>query len=81
MAEDLPRLGTLWHDGWHEVLAYLAPSGLVAARTPDDFRERLLAIRARTRVFGAEFAPREFCMIYVDELEHLLSVRQRGDRG
>lgn len=40
-AADEDDLVALWHDGWHETHAPLAPPELVERRTMDDFRSRI----------------------------------------
>lgn len=65
---EIRALAQLWHEGWQDAHAKLAPPGLVAARTLESFRERLAAAREYTRAVGPAGAPRGFFMLKDDEL-------------
>lgn len=71
VAADLPGLGALWHDGWHEAHARHVAEELMRARTPEDFDRRLRAMLQQTRVAGSPDDPVGFCTIREDELMHL----------
>ena len=43
-ATDLDQLAHVWHDGWHEAHAHLAPLELTQQRTYDSVRSRLEAM-------------------------------------
>lgn len=47
---DIPALGTLWTDGWHEAHAAIVPAGLTALRTYDSFVDRLTRDLAACRI-------------------------------
>jgi len=70
-AADLDRLAEVWHEGWHEAHAHLAPPELTKLRTLQNFRGRLAAALADTRVVGPPGAPLGFCIIQGDELFQL----------
>lgn len=82
-AEDaeLDHLARLWHDGWRDAHAALAPPGLVAARTVASFRERLAAMLPDTRVAGPAGAPLGLCIIKDDELYQLFVAREARGTG
>jgi ribosomal protein S18 acetylase RimI-like enzyme len=78
-AEEVDRLATIWHDGWHEAHAHLAPPGLAEFRTLDSFRDRIEAALSNTRVTGPPQAATGFCIVKDDELYQLyVSVPARG---
>lgn len=71
IAADLPTLGALWHDGWHEAHAPHVAEALTRTRTLEDFDRRLRAMLKETRVAGAPGNPLGFCTLRDDELMHL----------
>src|SRR4051812_45569639 len=73
---EIDHLARLWHEGWNDAHGKLAPDGLVRARTPESFRERLALARDDTRVIGPPGAPLGLCMIKEDELYQLYVARQ-----
>jgi hypothetical protein len=56
-ASELDHLARIWHQGWHDAHAHIAPAGLVQARTLERFRERLAAALPDTFVIGPKGAP------------------------
>jgi ribosomal protein S18 acetylase RimI-like enzyme len=78
---ELDHLARLWHEGWHDAHAALAPPGLVQARTVDRFRERLAAALVDTRVVGPVGGPLGLCMIKEDELYQLYVARDARGTG
>ena len=67
-ASELEHLARIWHEGWHDAHAHIAPEGLVKARTLERFRARLAAALAETFVIGPPGAPDGFFMLKDDEL-------------
>ena len=57
---EIDHLARLWHEGWRDAHAALAPAGLVRARTLDSFRDRLAAALADTFAIGPPGAPSGF---------------------
>jgi ribosomal protein S18 acetylase RimI-like enzyme len=80
-AQDIDHLARLWHQGWNDAHATLAPEGLVRARTLERFRERLVEARDDTRVIGPPGAPLGLCMIKDDELYQLYVAREARGSG
>ena len=68
-------LARLWHEGWQDGHAHLAPPGLVAARTVERFRERLAAALSDTFVTGPHGAPDGFFILRGDELYQFFVAR------
>jgi GNAT superfamily N-acetyltransferase len=68
---DLDQLARVWHDGWHEAHASLAPPELTQLRTLESFRARLEPALPQTRVAGPPGAPTGFCTVQNDELYQL----------
>ena len=54
---EIDHLARLWHEGWRDAHAALAPAGLVRARTLESFRDRLAAALADTFLIGPPDAP------------------------
>ena len=78
-AAEIDHLALLWHDGWHEALAPLAPPELTRLRTLESFRERLEAALTNTWVVGPPGAPVGFCVLRGEELYQLfVSPEARG---
>ena len=67
-AGEVDHLAQLWHDGWQDGHAHVAPEGLRRARTLVSFRERLAAALPDTYVIGPFGAPTGFFMLAGDEL-------------
>jgi ribosomal protein S18 acetylase RimI-like enzyme len=76
---DLDRLARIWYEGWKVAHTGLLPSGLAARRTPESFRQRLLADLASVRVAGPPDEPSGFCLVRGDELCQLyIDLETRG---
>ncbi len=67
-ASELDHLARLWHEGWQDGHAHVAPEGLTRARTLERFRARLGAAANDTFVAGSHGAPDGFFMLRGDEL-------------
>lgn len=80
-ADEIDHLARLWHDGWNDAHAALAPPGLVAARTLASFRERLAAALPDICVVGPAGAPLGLCIIKEDELYQLFLARAARGTG
>ena len=78
---EIDHLARLWHQGWHDAHAALAPAGLVRARTLDSFRDRLAAALADTFLFGPPDAPSGFYMLKGDELYQFYVAREARRSG
>ncbi len=78
---EIDHLARLWHEGWHDAHASLAPPGLVRARTLDSFRERMAAALADTFVIGPPGAPSGFFMLKDDELYQFYVAREARGSG
>jgi len=78
---EIDHLAQLWHDGWQDAHASLAPPGLARARTLKSFRERLAAALDDTRVAGPAGAPLGLCMLKDDELYQLYVAREARGSG
>ena len=81
VAAEIDHLARLWHEGWHDAHASLAPPGLVAARTLESFRERLAAALADTFVIGPPGAPSGFFMLKGAELYQFYVARSARGSG
>ena len=80
-AHEIDHLARLWHEGWQDAHATLAPPGLVRARTLESFRDRLGAALADTRVAGPAGAATGLCMLKDDELYQLYVARAARGTG
>ena len=80
-AAEIDHLARLWHEGWHDAHASLAPPGLVRARTLESFRERMAAALADTFVIGPPGAPSGFYMLKDDELNQFYVARAARGSG
>jgi len=80
-ASEIGALARLWHDGWQDAHAKLAPPGLVRARTLESFRARLVAAHDDTRVAGPAGAPLGFFMLQDDELYQFYVAREARGSG
>jgi GNAT superfamily N-acetyltransferase len=78
---ELDHLARLWHEGWRDGHAHLAPPGLVAARTVERFRERLAAAFSDTFVIGERGAPDGFFILRGDELYQFFVARSARGSG
>jgi GNAT superfamily N-acetyltransferase len=78
---ELDHLARLWHEGWHDAHASLAPPGLVAARTRESFRERMAAALTDTFVIGPPGSPSGFTMLKGDELYQFYVSREARGSG
>ena len=76
---EIEQLARIWYEGWNDAHAHLVPAELVRHRTPERFRDRLLAAFADVRVVGASGAPVGFVIVKDDELYQLyVSATSRG---
>jgi GNAT superfamily N-acetyltransferase len=71
----------IWHVGWHDAHAAVAPAGLTRARTLESFRVRLAAARDDTRVMGPAGAPLGLFMLKADELYQFYVAREARGSG
>jgi len=78
---EIDHLARLWHQGWNDAHAALAPAGLVRARTLDSFRDRLAAALADTFLIGPPDAPSGFYMLKGDELYQFYVAREARGSG
>ena len=78
---EIDHLARLWHQGWNDAHASLAPAGLVRARTLDSFRDRLAAALPDTFVIGPPGAPSGFYMLKDDELYQFYVARAARGLG
>jgi GNAT superfamily N-acetyltransferase len=78
---EIDHLAQLWFDVWHQSHAPLAPPHLVRLRTRDNFRDRLRAMLADTRVIGPPGAPLGFCALKGDELHQLFVAQTAHGSG
>jgi GNAT superfamily N-acetyltransferase len=78
---EIDAVARLWHEGWQDAHGTIAPAGLVRARTPESFRERLAAARDDSRVAGPAGAPRGFFMLKGDELNQFYLAREARGSG
>ena len=72
---DLEALARLWHESWRDGHAHIAPAGLIKARTPESFAERIAAALPDTFVSGPEEAPLGFFILKGDELYQFFVAR------
>ena len=80
-AAEIDHLAQLWHDGWHDAHARVAPEGLTRARTRELFAERLAAARPDSYVIGPFGAPTGFFMLKGDELYQFYVARAARGSG
>lgn len=80
-ASELGALAQLWHDGWQDAHAAIAPEALVRVRTLESFARRLEAGLADVRVIGPMNAPAGFYMLKGGELYQLFVARQARGAG
>ena len=78
---EIDHLARLWHQGWNDAHASLAPAGLVRARTLDSFRDRLATAIADTFVIGPPGTPSGFYMLKDDELYQFYVARAARGLG
>ena len=78
---EIDPLARLWHQGWNDAHAALAPAGLVRARTLESFRDRLAAALPATFVIGPPGAPSGFHMLKGDELYQFYVAREARGSG
>src|ERR1044072_7575705 len=78
---EIDHLARLWHQGWNDAHASLAPAGLVRARTLDSFRDRLATAIADTFVIGPPGTPSGFYMLKDDELYQFYVARSARGSG
>lgn len=80
-ASDIDPLATLWHEGWNDGHAAVAPAGLIAARTRESFRARIAAALADTFATEPAGAPDGFFMLKGDELYQFYVARPARGSG
>jgi len=78
---EIDHLARLWHEGWHDAHASIAPAGLVRARTLESFRERMAAALADTFVIGPPGVQFGFYMLKGDELYQFYVARTARGSG
>ena len=78
---EIDHLARVWHQGWNDAHAALAPAGLVRARTLESFRDRLAAALADTFVAGPLSTPSGFHMLKGDELYQFYVARSARGSG
>ena len=66
--EDIGRLASIWHSGWHDAHAELLPLALVRARTERAMRERIERNFGDVRVIAGPAGPLGFAMVKGTEL-------------
>jgi AcrR family transcriptional regulator len=77
--DDVPDLARIWSEGWREAHLGNVPDPLVAARTPDSFRERALDLLRCTTVAVVAGEVAGFVMVEGDEVQQLyVDPRHRG---
>jgi GNAT superfamily N-acetyltransferase len=79
--DEIDALAALWHDGWRDAHAEIVPVELARLRTLDNFRDRLRAALAETRVVGPPGAPSGFTMLKADELYQFYVARTARGTG
>lgn len=57
---DVEAIARIWHAGWHDAHADIAPEGLARHRTLERFRERARSLAADLRCVGPAGAPLAF---------------------
>jgi GNAT superfamily N-acetyltransferase len=80
-ADELDHLARLWHEGWHDAHAAIAPAGVVAARTLPRFRARLASALDDVQVIGPRGSPDGFFMLKGDELYQFYVAREARGTG
>jgi len=70
-ADEVDRLARIWYDGWQDAHAAILPEKLARLRTPESFRDRLLARLSTTRVAELQGEAVGFCTLDDDELYQL----------
>ncbi|WP_315831068.1 GNAT family N-acetyltransferase [Bradyrhizobium prioriisuperbiae] len=80
-AGEVDHLARLWHDGWHDAHAPLAPLELIRLRTLASFRERLQAAFPDVYVVGPAGAPLGFCVLKGEELSQLFVAPEAHGSG
>ena len=78
---EIDAVARMWHDGWRDAHAALAPAGLARARTLESFRARLAAARDDSRVAGPAGAPLGMFMLKDDELNQFYVARDARGSG
>jgi GNAT superfamily N-acetyltransferase len=80
-AAEIDHLAQLWHDGWQDAHARVAPEGLTRARTLATFKERLAKALPDSYVIGPFGAPTGFFMLKGDELNQFYVAREARGAG
>ncbi|HEX5203294.1 GNAT family N-acetyltransferase [Paractinoplanes rhizophilus] len=70
-AADAARVAEIWHTGWRDGHLGNVPDELVAARTPESFRERAAARVPDTTVAEVGGVVAGFVMVVADEVEQV----------
>jgi GNAT superfamily N-acetyltransferase len=65
---DAAKIATMWHEGWHQAHAAIAPAALTTLRTPNEFCARTKAHLNQTQVAWVDGAMAGFFMLDQDEL-------------
>ena len=68
VAADVPAIAALWHEGWHQGHAAIAPAALVRTRDLPEFLARTKAHLPQTTVLRGENGIVGFHMIEDDEI-------------
>jgi ribosomal protein S18 acetylase RimI-like enzyme len=77
--QEIDHLAQLWYEGWQDAHAQIVPEELRRLRTLGNFRQRLQAALADTRVVGPHGVPNGFCITKGDELYQIyVSSEARG---
>lgn len=76
---DLDRLAQIWFDGWRDGHLAIVPAALARLRTLENFRDRLRAALADTRVAVDGETPIGFAILKGDELyQFFVAAEARG---
>lgn len=78
---EVDQLARLWHAGWQDAHARIAPAELARRRTLASFRQRLGEGLARVRVTGPAGGRTGFCMVREDELYQLFVAPEARGSG
>jgi GNAT superfamily N-acetyltransferase len=78
---EVDHLAAVWHEGWHDAHAPIAPPELTRQRTFDSFRDRIRAALPDVRVIGPPGAPVGFHIVKDAELYQLYVAAQSRGSG
>ena len=79
--QEIAPLAAIWHEGWHDAHARIAPPELTRIRTLDSFRDRLRTALPAVRVTGPPGKPMGFYMVKGDELYQLFVASEARGSG